>query len=411
MERMRFLAFLALLGALAPGVAPAATTAYTESQRATWESPFVKRILQRPFDLASVRQGAMLLEIAGHKDAAARLVRLHDQSLVAELTGEPFDVPGTIGDALARTPSSSDAAPVSQHVHVDPPGPQARRASPVPEGMRKIGENFWMQELPTHRRVESLYVVKSELRRPIPTIQIKVDPPETRPGYVDGTFLTCQPDGAATFAPGVAQAAVCEGAVGAAEPTMLAAVAGRSTPIAVVAVLTPEISIHHDMIDHRQVDHPGFQAARDTVIAATCEDKGTCNKVRSADTHDSLKRRSADLLLVFAVLAAVVAAAVAAAAKRGKGAGALSATASVAMVVFAMLEVGAAWATVRPGAGQEGLLTAVFVWYSALPYFVLLLIVGAGLLSGRSTRLGAFAATFGALVAVGVLALAYVHVG
>jgi hypothetical protein len=410
MERMRLVAFLAQLGVVAPGVA-ATTTSYGESQRATWESPFVKRILERPFDLASVRDAASLLEVAGHKDAADRLVRLHDQSLVAELTGEPFEVPRTIGDALARTPASRDTAPVSQHVHVEPPRPQARRASPVPEGMGKIGENVWMQELPTHLRVQSLYVVKSELRRPISTIQIKVEPPEIRPGYVDGTFLTCQPDGAAAFTPGVAQAAVCEGGVGTAEPTMLAAVARRSTPFAVVAVFTPEISIHYDTIDHRQVDLPGLEAARATLIAATCEDKGTCNTVRAAQRHESLKRRSPDLLLVFAALAAIVAAAIAAAAKRGKGAGPLWATASVAMVMFAMLEVAAAWLTVRPGAGYEGLVTALFVWYSALPYFVLLLIVATGLLSGRSTRLGAFAATFGALVAVGVLALAYVQIG
>ena len=381
-----------------------------EATQAAKDSAFIQRLLREPFggshDQAEL--AVTLLRMSGaSRDEAERLERAEQRRLLARVTGEPYARPRTVGEAIVLEAGGEkiDGKPALARVTIDFAAPAAARAIGVPAGAKDVGHGVWTEDRGQISKVHVALTIRNALALPVREAGFQFG------RQADGKYLvslSCEIR--PSIGPGQAATVPCMGMDRAERigPALQALAAhAPAGPFTADWVRTTEASVLFGHVD-REIsgDGPG-RRARQMLVAASCEDKGTCAVIakaesdrRRADWHE----RRGGIVVTFGAVLALVLGIVAALRVRQPGPGGWAvSTLAVVATLYAGLALAATYIAVRPHAGYEALLAFVVIYFGAIPFLVVLAIVVASL-RDNATRPRAFAAAFCAVATVTIAA-------
>ncbi len=386
--------------------APPSAEPPPEALHAEKDSAFIQRLLREPFggthDQAEL-QAAVLRSSGTAGDEAQRLQLAEQRRLLAKLTGDPYQRPRTVGEAIALEEKDGkvDGLPALERVSIGFAAPAAARTLGIPPGATQAGPAVWTVP---HHQLPHVYVAV--------TIHNGLAVPLREAGFqfgrtADGKYLvslSCELH--RLVEPGKDDVALCSGFDRAEriDPAVAALVA--RTPPGPFRAGWVRTTDGNDLFGRvgKEISGDGpSKRARALLTAATCGDKASCAVIAKAQSD----RRAAEwrdkrgrVALGFGMVAAVVLGIVAALRVREPGPGGwFVSTLAVGVVLYALLAAAATYVAVMPHAGYAALPAAALVIFGGLPYLVALGTVGAAL-NSNATRLRAFAAAFGAVAAL-----------
>lgn len=270
------------------------------------------------------------------------------------------------------------------------PDDAIKSAHPAP-GARPAGNGVWTEAAGELTDVSVLLEIHNGFDSPLTMVGIKL-PAAEAPGQASLT-LFCELNGTEALAAGETRAAMCRGS----ERTervgeIVKGLAERKTP-------TPLPANSFYSLAGNVYSYP----APTPVEPGAARSRPTVEPPRESQAP-SWKRHS-QLVLAILSLASFVIAGIAASRvdDRDVQGGVVSGLAAILVLgsAFALLVANLA---VKPGSGYEVLIGIIALYYGAIPFFIALICVTISILSGNATRFRTFAAWFGGLAFVSVMA-------
>jgi hypothetical protein len=398
-----------LLLTMAAYAAPPRDAPPPEQLRAEKGSRFIENLMRERFSANHARTEllvAVLYSSGTHSDEARKLENAEQRRLLARLTGDSYEQPATIGDAIAREGSERiDGKPALERVTIDFAALATAGTAGMPPGAQEAAPGVWTT---SRNQLVTAYVAVSIHNG----LALAVRETGLQYGRQDGgrSLVDLYCPLARPIEPGMSATALCHGTDRTDRiDAIVHALSSRtpSGPFAAGWVYTAEVDDLSGRVE-KEIRGDGPQRGAHAMLAgASCEDKGSCAVIAKADAD----RRKAEwrdrrglLVVEFGMVAALVLGIVAAMRVREPGAGGwFVSTLAVAVVLYAIFTAAATYIAVMPHAGYAALPAVLLVIFGGVPYLIALAVVGISLLS-NATSLRAFATAFGAAATVTVLA-------
>lgn len=360
------------------------------------DSPFIQHALSRPFaaDLGNIPLVTELLRASGNESRAELLERAEMRTRLAALLGETAGIPETVRAAIeaerAAAPLDEAAVRALDRVVIGYAGDRgAVQVESSPQG-------------PT--RVSIAMSVRNGLAARLERVGFSAGQ-RTR-GQAEGVHFGLSCEFEPHLAPGETRTVSCRGddhrdRVDAG----IRVLEQRAVPAPLPArfIASPLVNVSGTHV-YRETSGDVRSAARMQLAGARCEDKGTCAIVeRKAGERQSAeaKARLPMMVTIAGVIAALLLAAFAASRTQRRATGGwFVSLLAVLVLAYAALAAAGAIHVMRPRAGMEGMVFIAFVYYSAIPFMVVLAALDIACLAGARTRLRVFAATFGTALAL-----------
>jgi hypothetical protein len=389
---VRALVVLMLASGLAraePGIAPPA-----EQMKAARDSAYIGALLGRPF--ASEHRANQIavkeLYYSGNEVESKLLERAEQRRMLAAILGGGPAGPSTMGEAIAREPAAGTLEDGLRALFA-----RVRVTYATGEGADALATEK-QGEL---TRVSMDLAVENRLAVPVQGLSVQFESPD-----LAGITASCEASEPRDIAPGRRRIVDCHLTLGGTDridPAIRALTRHAATPRA-VSIITWEGYANETFLYSEDRRADGTSEAFAALSRASCQDKGSCPAIAEAEAKRREERRAAQAPArtfgLFALAALLIAAVAALRVKPRPVTGFLIPIVAAAVIVFAALAAAIGYWSLVPGAGYEVLLGMLILYYGALPFGAALLAVCASLAAGRVTRLRAFAAVFGAGMAL-----------
>jgi hypothetical protein len=388
-----------------------------EQRAASADSRYVKAILARPFtrDHHATLVAMKELYYSGNEEMSRLLGHAEERRGLATLTGEPFELPKTLGDAIERErtlpPFEAKLREALGRVAIDWASARSP-GTPRPEGtVTEVRDGMWTAtQYPELTRAWALVRVHNGLEVPVRAVYARIAD-DDKP-YLHLSCEVRSPSDPRALAPGEERVVLCWGddRTDRIAPALEALAARSMGAPRLFHVETQDARLNDTHVYWEEGREDGSREAFASLSAASCEDKGSCPAIAHAQQArvEKAERERAPSRTFELWAAAVVAVSLLAAVRvkpRGRAGIAITLLA-LAAIVFAAFAATVVWWALTPRAGLEAMAGFVIVYYGAAPFFLVLMLVGASLAKDPS-RLAAFAVTFG----VGTTALIVATLG
>ena len=409
MMRSRGALLAGLLLTMAAYAAPPRDAPPPEQLRAEKGSRFIENLMRERFSANHARTEllvAVLYSSGTHSDEARKLENAEQRRLLARLTGDSYEQPATIGDAIAREGSERiDGKPALERVTIDFAALATAGTAGMPPGAQEAAPGVWTT---SRNQLVTAYVAMSiHNGLALSVRETGLEYGRKGEGFSPATLFCplMRP-----IDPGASATALCH-ATDRAE-RMDAVVQALSThapagPFAAGWVYTPEVDDLSGRVEKEIRGDGPARGAHAMLAGASCEDKGSCTAIAKADA-DRRRAESRDrrgmLVVEFGMVAALVLGIIAAMRVMQPGAGGwFVSTLALGVVAYAILTAAATYIAVMPHAGYAAVPAVLLVLFGGVPFLIALTVVGISLTS-NATRLRAFATAFGAAATVTILA-------